>query len=287
MEDAMKDSWEMVGTIAPNELEQPRLELHYATRLLASATSSLLDSRDDDSQTAMAYDRASQSFVSEEFQGNGNSVRLALALDDLKLSLISLSVSTNASLSLVGQTLDAALKWVDAELSRVLKTSQSVKLRQFPDFPDHPLARGAKFTCAPAESYTELRRYYQNASQLLSDNRMVPTPGSPVQVWPHHFDIARLIKVSAPDTIETFIGVGLSPGDHYYQEPYFYVSPWWKEPDPTKIVLNGPGHVRTSGWQGAVLTASEILSSDDQQLHLVRNFLATAIAEWKKELELH
>ncbi len=52
------------------------------------------------------------------------------------------------------------------------------------------------------------------------------TPG-PVRCWPHHFDIATYVGLEDGD-YETArgIGVGLSPGDEAYDQPYFYVNPW-------------------------------------------------------------
>ena len=44
--------------------------------------------------------------------------------------------------------------------------------------------------------------------------------GSPVRCWPHHFDIATLLTIAPGQTI----GVGLEPGDGYYDEPYWYVN---------------------------------------------------------------
>jgi hypothetical protein len=41
----------------------------------------------------------------------------------------------------------------------------------------------------------------------------------------HHFDLATLTTLPARNADATgYVGVGLSPGDEYYDEPYFYVS---------------------------------------------------------------
>ena len=45
--------------------------------------------------------------------------------------------------------------------------------------------------------------------------------------WPHHFDIATLVKLEDGQPANArSIGVGVSPGDEYYAQPYVYVSPW-------------------------------------------------------------
>ena len=57
---------------------------------------------------------------------------------------------------------------------------------------------------------------------------------------------------------------GASPGDEYYNQPYFYVSPYprfdgEKLPDPPS-----PGHWHTEGFFGAVLTGDDVLALKDR-----------------------
>lgn len=58
-------------------------------------------------------------------------------------------------------------------------------------------------------------------------------PGpSPVRCWAHHFDIATYVGLEVGDPeLARAVGVGLSPGDASYEQPYFYVNPW-PRPDP-------------------------------------------------------
>jgi hypothetical protein len=85
-----------------------------------------------------------------------------------------------------------------------------------------------------------------------------------VRCWPHHFDIATLIDVSRGASGEArTIGVGLSPGDASYPEPYFYVTPWPAPADPALMALPGGGAWHRAGWFGAVLTGSAIFAGAD------------------------
>jgi hypothetical protein len=56
------------------------------------------------------------------------------------------------------------------------------------------------------------------------------------------------------------IGVGFSPGDGSYDQPYFYVTPW-PYPDTEDLPsLTAGAHWHREGWTGAVLTAERLIS---------------------------
>ena len=83
-----------------------------------------------------------------------------------------------------------------------------------------------------------------------------------VRCWPHHFDLATLFALEAgdPETARS-VGVGLSPGDGSYAEPYFYCTPW---PAPENLPEPpGPLHWHTQGFTSLVCPASRVDVSTD------------------------
>jgi hypothetical protein len=100
---------------------------------------------------------------------------------------------------------------------------------------------------------------------------------SPVRCWPHHFDLATLITLPARNACATeYIGVGLSPGDDYYDEPYFYVSAH-PEPDPAALPsLPILGHWHLRDFIAAVATFHKITAAKNQQVE-TDNFLRAAV----------
>jgi hypothetical protein len=87
-----------------------------------------------------------------------------------------------------------------------------------------------------------------------------------VRCWPHHFDLDCLTVIGhgAAYAVPT-MGAGFSPGDHYYDEPYFYIS-LYPSPEASKLpVLPPPGHWHRQDFLAAVLPASRILALKDRQ----------------------
>ena len=105
------------------------------------------------------------------------------------------------------------------------------------------------------------------------------TPGaSAVRTWPHHFDIATLILLPESGTSgRRTIGVGQSPGDNSYAEPYWYVGPYPYPATTAFPPLAGSGHWHTEGWVGAALPASDFVAAKDQQAQ-VAAFVESGIA---------
>jgi hypothetical protein len=82
-----------------------------------------------------------------------------------------------------------------------------------------------------------------------------------VRCWPHHFDIAILVGLEEGHAESArSIGIGVSPGDEYYAEPYAYVSPY-PRPDVSGLPALPPGgRWHTRDFFAAVATASDILA---------------------------
>ena len=59
------------------------------------------------------------------------------------------------------------------------------------------------------------------------------------------------------------VGLGLSPGDGNYNQPYFYINPWPRLDVSDLPDIPPPGHWHTEGFVGAVATGGEILSQSD------------------------
>src|SRR5262249_18224651 len=73
-----------------------------------------------------------------------------------------------------------------------------------------------------------------------------------------------------------YVGAGLSPGDEYYDEPYFYVSVY-PEPDPAALPsLPTLGHWHLRDFMAAIATAHKIAAAKNQQAE-TDDFLRAAV----------
>lgn len=245
-------SWQKLGAVSLDELRAARLVTHWAAQIPGGVGSSRVPARDDFSHTNVGWSGEHDALLSQPM----GDVYAGFAPATLELLVVDRSATERFALA--GKTIADGLAWMQTQLDERLGDSVVLSL---PDhsMPAHPIGDGAAFE-APNEACAEVARWFANIDELVRPIEAAEAErASPTRVWPHHFDIATLITIEANTRT---VGVGMSPGDGTFADPYLYVSTW---PYPTGDLPNLPaGHWHTEGWTGAVLGAEELIGSADQ-----------------------
>jgi hypothetical protein len=101
---------------------------------------------------------------------------------------------------------------------------------------------------------------------------------SPVQLWPHHFDLAvlwfsgRRVPEQDPDDPEYAdeqMNFGFSTGDEGIQAPYFYVTAYPQPEGWTEAKLVDGAHWHRDSWTGALLPYAGIVGDAGGAAHLL------------------
>lgn len=262
------------------QLAEARIQLHYAIQPLAAISNALADS----SNKGLFWDE--QLGFTTRAITSIKSYRLALDPIALTLNFVTDRDQVISAFALCDRTLTEAFVWTRAIVNGLGGEGDLITPISYPpnDFPDSDLARGKTFQ--PQHFTSDLAEYYAIADRLLQALVQQEPMASNVRIWPHHFDIATLISI--PDEIngqERSVGVGLSPGDDGYNEPYWYVTPYPYPEDRSNLpILDGGGFWHTENWVGAVLTASQF-GEPKASVDQVNTFLKSAIASCKKLLD--
>jgi hypothetical protein len=282
----MGTSWHLTGKIKPHELTESRLQVHYAIQFMAATGAALAEPLPDYSHTSLDWNPDLAVFLGAPIRAV-TSFRVALNPVTLTSILLDSKGEALATLPLQQRTLVDGMSWHQGEISKLGADASKIEFLSYPpdDFPDHPLEHGDVF---PGERYAdkssqagrqELTNYYANTHQLLQELIDATEDASPIHIWPHHLDMAILISLAGKKGGEPMtIGVGMSPGDKSYDEPYWYVSPY-PYPSPENLPpLADHGFWHTEHWVGAVLTASKLTQdSAEAQEGQVRAFLQSAL----------
>ncbi len=273
--------WERLGDPPPATLEPTRLWLHWAAQVVAAVPHTHLPAASDDSHTSLAWYQTRSSLVSLPF-GRGN-WRSGLMLRLGEIALFDGEGSIVASSPIAGKTLAEHYSWMAGCLAKLDSGLSGELSRRDYDMPDHPVAGDAEFPEPDGASLAELCRWFANSAKAFGQWTSRPHV-SPVRIWPHHFDSAILIK-EAPDGSRT-IGVGMSPGDQKFPEPYWYVTPWPSpESPPSEHLPSGFWH--DEGWIGAVLPAETIVAepASAAQAAMVQRFIEESVAALRRQAE--
>ncbi len=281
------DGWQRLGAAAPRDLVDTRLQLHHAAQLAASVGKTLLEPQPDDSHPNLGWEPALGVLAGHTVPGE-RPFRAALRPADFALLLLGADGPVGTPRRLGGETLASARTWLAAAIEVHTGRPLSAGLvSPGYDLPEHPVSAGAAFS-PEVEASVELGRWFANAQGVLDALAGAEPQASEVRCWPHHFDLATLIAVErgAGGEPAKTVGVGLSPGDGSYADPYWYVSPWPYPAADHPLATLPAGRWHREGFTAAILTGSELVSGDpDGQRARLEAFLDAAVAASRRALE--
>jgi hypothetical protein len=267
-------SWQTFGMALPGELSRARLQLHWAAQLVSATGTSLLPAEADYAHTNLGWDSKLGLLAGRNVGVPPR--RAGLVFEGLELVVID-GGRERSSMRLAGHTVQQALAWLGQEIA----DDEAALALPVHEMPPHPVGEGDVFSDAGTEARTELAAWFANAFALIRGVVADEPAASPVRCWPHHFDVASLITLDPAVGAEEArsIGIGFSPGDGSYDQPYFYVTPW-PYPDTEDLPpLAASARWHTSGWTGAVLTADRLISvPPDAQQRTARQALERGVA---------
>jgi hypothetical protein len=285
LSDAIIEGWQELGACRDKEaIEAARLQLHWAAQAVSSVGTTLLRPLPDFSHTNLEW-IADRRMLAGQPTDDAARVRAALNVGEFSLALLNQNGGKIDELDLDGTTVGKATTWLGAAVGKVRGRDAIELKRPEHELPEFPGGAGKPFAYTSEEPLRELGRWFHNANAVLRVLFQREDDATPPRCWPHHFDLACLVSLNEEvgEHART-VGVGMTPGDKHYDEPYWYVTPWPYPKDLTDLPPIGEGLWHREGWVGAVLPLSRIKTDKGQQLAQVTNFLDLGIDACKKML---
>jgi hypothetical protein len=227
----------------------------------------------------LGWDDVLGGFTTHPFK---DGARLGLKISDLALvSQIGKGTARVQSFPLNGRTDAQARQGQGGQLGAQGLDASALDAPPTYEIPPHAIAQGAAYDAAGLkDALAELAAWFANADRSLgriheqiTGRKLAP---SPVRCWSHHFDLATLIALTARKPEPGYVGAGLSPGDGYYDEPYFYVSVY-PQPDHAALpVLPKLGHWHTHEFTAAITPAHKIAAAGNPMAE-TDDFLQAAV----------
>jgi hypothetical protein len=266
--------WQAVRPEDGARLSDSRLQLHHAAQFAAAAGISFLDPEPDDSHTNLEWVPSLSGLFSRVIPA-GTMFRIGVIPADLSLVIAIENDRPFARYRLHGRTIVEAVEWIRTHIASLGADTARYTLKRDYDIPDHDVDMGDAFDSSDTSTFEELSRWIANGATVLNSLARRLPDASEVRCWPHHFDIATLIPLPTDRTI----GIGLDPGDNYYDEPYFYVkmSPAPSASQARSRPLWGLGTWHTRQWIGAILPGSRLGAASAQEQQ-VREFIDSAVS---------
>jgi hypothetical protein len=267
-------TWHSVRPEDAGKLSDSRLQLHYAAMFGAAAGTSFLDPRSDDSHASLEWIGSLGGLFSHLIPAR-ESFRIGTRASNLALLIVGEDNQSIAEYKLHGRTITDASDWIRSQIKSLGADPARYTLHRDFEIPRHDVAIGESFDASATAHFKELSTWFGNAASVLGALVRRTRGAREIRCWPQHFDLATLVKLPSNRTI----GIGLEPGDGYYDEPYFYVN-MTPQPPASRVQsrpLWGNGKWHTREWVGAVLPGSRLGAASAQERQ-VREFLDSAVS---------
>ncbi len=212
---------------------------------------------------------------------NAHPFRLDLDLDSHRMRLSEAGISVEKNLA--GSNPSILKDWLTTELTKM----------EIGNLPDLDEFDGNQPLSYDPQQVEIIRSALSSANKILGGFRnTLQGDCGPLQLWPHHFDLAfvrftgQLVPGIDPSDVESSrsqVNHGFAFGDDVVNEPYIYVIPY-----PVPDRLNSPetsgGRLQSNGFTGYVLPWESVTSSSNPEIHL-GNFLTETSGILKGAME--
>lgn len=273
----MEHNWIHLKPVDPETLQFYREQFHQAVQNVSAVGRKFLPKIDHD-QNAVLYWVPDYWRMAGKWVEGSIQFRSSISFVDLCVHLVDNNIKDMATTEISNKTHNQIMIWLEEQISNLGLKSVDLSMTLPYDLPEYPTQKGEKFAPMEVDEAKQLGLYYHNSYVVLNKlTRNYKQVGQP-KIWPHHFDqaIAILVKDSGDPETSTYINAGMSPGDEFYDRPYFYVSSW---PYPDEAMLkpfDELGIWRCDEWVGAVLLCDELWEKQNQE-ELVRSFYTHGI----------
>ena len=251
---------EALLAVPPQELASARRVSHAAVQWASRAARANLTPAADDSHSNLGWEDAHRAFVSRPLDADGQ-LQLGFGFSPGAVLWLRDGAVVD-SFPIAGSDDVQAGAWCDARLAEAgLKPTGDAEMPYTLD----PVDPTDFVDAGPA--LETLAAWYAEAQvqfdALVEEFGLISIVPPAVRCWPHHYDLGLLLLMDEgdPETARS-IGVGMSPGDGSYAEPYFYCTPW---PVPSALpeAPAGPMQWHTEGFTSLVCPASRVEGDTD------------------------
>ena len=256
----MNSNWQLLTFPELEDITQAKELCHQAIQNVSAVGRNFLPKEQEDSQSNLEWDAKLQRLAGRWIETESITFRSSFSLIEFKVYLVDKDLNTLSSISMQDKVQNDVMIWLEKELKEIGLESSHIDLAYPYKIPEYPTAKGKPFHIINFVALRELSRLYHNTAFILKELRKSEATMTHTRCWPHHFDIAaRIVRLDTGDpTTSKSISLGMSPGDHYYKEPYFYATPWPYITEGLSDISHTLAHWHDEDWIGAVLPVSKL-----------------------------
>ncbi len=258
-------SWSHLYPLDLSELAYVREQLHQAVQSVAAVGRHFLEPSKEDENAVLQWIPNPKRLAGKWIDTPKGKIRPSISFSEGRIFLIDEQIKVIDSFEIHGNTFNQLMVWFEEHIGKLGLPVENFNVNLPYELPSYATQKKHAFDLSHLALSDAFAHYYANSRVILEKLRSTFSEVGETTVWPHHFDqaISVMLKNSGNPETSSYLGLGMSPGDYYYDQPYFYVNSWpYAEEDQLQALKYGKWH--TEDWVGAVLTAEEVWDMANQ-----------------------
>ena len=247
-------------------IKSQREQIHQVIQSVSAVGRHFLEPKSDDKNATLTWVPEQGRLAGQWIEAPAGKFRASFSIAEASIHLIDQNINIIDTLEINEKRFPQLMIWFEENIGKLGLPVENFD-GDFPyEMPEYPTQKNKPFDFADKTSLAALSAYYHNTFKVLSRFSGKYEHASKVIVWPHHFDQALSIKLkdSGDPATSHYVGLGMSPGDEHYNQPYMYVNSWpYVEEQFLKELTFGNWH--SDEWVGGVLLAEELWSAENQE----------------------
>lgn len=270
--------WSDFPRISTKDWVFARRQFHLGVQNVAIVGRTYLPESENDENAILHWIPGFWRMAGQWVKGEEKTIRSSISFEDFNLYLVDQKVSTLAHFPLQDKTHNQLMIWLEEQILSLGLFSKHLNQKLPYSLPGIKDLAKEKFEEISPALCKNFGQYYHNTYLILNELKKLFPDASSCRIWPHHFDEAMtyVLKESGDPATNTSVSAGFSPGDQYYQEPYFYVNSW-PYVEPERLIEHKMGIPHEKDWVGFVLKVSDVLNEIDQY-EFVYDFMSESMS---------
>ncbi len=252
-------NWEHASFDDKDRISSIKAQLHHVLQSCSAFGRHYLPASEEDENAVISWVPEEKIMVGKWVESESGLVRPGLDISS-KTLIFQRENAETSSLDIQGNSFAQLMMWLEGQAGESGLSVDKFSADLPYELPKYDTQKGSPFLLEDDEALEALLSLYHNAFLLCSNLRGKFSNVSEVRIWPHHFDLAISVKLKESGNADTstYLGIGFSPGDDHYDEPYFYTNSWPFADDALLRDLSN-GHWHIDDWVGGVLTLNELV----------------------------
>ncbi len=270
-----KFHWRDFRPVDIDELAMVRNQYHQAVQSVAAVGRKFLPEVKNDKNGSLIWVPGLTRLAGQWVKGS-QSFRSSISFEDFCVYLVDDKVNTISKFELEGKTQSQMLIWLEEQIGKLGLDASDLTMNLPYKIPQYPTQSGEPFS-VDLRMAQELSKYYHNAFVSIRELAIDFGIKKPeIVIWPHHFDLAIsiVLKDTGDEDTNTTIQMGISPGDHEFDQPYFYINTWPHVDTSHFEKLTNGALWHEDEWTGAVLLIKHVMVTTNQK-EIVDDFFKT------------